>query len=278
MYILYADESGTDAASRYFVLAGLAVFERDTYFLTQELDEVARSNFGSGYESVEFHASSLTAKESRLTPPFDTLDFGQRLAIRHTVYQIIADSKAHAFAIAIEKRALSEPPYEYAMEQLLSRFDRMLGRFYRAGNQQRGIIVVAESSYRENINILGKRVWAGGHRWGDTRNLADVPFFTHARSSRLLQLADFTAHAVYRRYEEGDARHFDPIAQRFDHDSGQLHGLVHHARERWACSCPACVLRRLSQSSDEEQPAELVGGAESEWADNPPGSADDLLP
>ena len=40
MYLLYADESGTsqDASQQYFVLAGFCVFERQCYWLGEELE------------------------------------------------------------------------------------------------------------------------------------------------------------------------------------------------------------------------------------------------
>jgi hypothetical protein len=47
MYLLYADESGTihDKNQQYFVLAGLCVFERQGYWIANELDKiVARFN------------------------------------------------------------------------------------------------------------------------------------------------------------------------------------------------------------------------------------------
>ena len=244
MYILYADEAGTHGEATYFVLAGLAVFERETYFLSRDLDEIAKRYFPTSSHTIELHSSLLTAQERRLPPPYNSLDFGQRLSLRNEVIQLIANSRASLFAVAIEKSAIDEPPYERALEEIINRFDLMLGRFYQAGNQQRGIVVVAESSYRENIQTLAKRIWTEGHRWGDMRNMADVPFFAHAKSTRMLQLADFAVNAVYRRYEQGDARQFDPIAQRFDQEDGQLHGLVHITRNRWACACPACFLWR----------------------------------
>lgn len=244
MYIFYADESGTHAEAVYFVLAGLAVFERETFFLSQELDGIAERYFPGEPGSVELHSSLLMAQEHRITEPYKSLDPEQRRSLRNEVIRLIADSRTHLFAVAIEKAAIDESPYERALEELISRFDLMLKRFYQAGDQQRGIVVVAESSYRENLQALAKRIWTEGHRWGDTRNMADVPFFTHAKSSRLLQLADFVANAVYRRYEAGDASQFDVLAQRFDSESGQLHGLVHIARDRRDCACPACVLRR----------------------------------
>lgn len=247
MFILYLDESGTDSESRHFALAGLAVFERQTYFLSQNMEAIAQRYFGENAESVEFHSSALMAQQRRLKPPFSALDFSQRVTLRNEVYQIIAESNARLFGVAVEKNALDEEPYEYSLEQILSRFDRMLGRFYRDGNQERGIVVAAESSYRENLNALGRRVWNRGHRWGELKNLADVPFFAHAKSSRLLQLSDFVVNAIYRRYEEGDTRQFDKIAPKFDEDGGHLHGLVHHASTPWNCFCPACMSRRLTR-------------------------------
>ena len=245
MFILYLDESGTDAESRHFALAGIAVFERETYFLSQQMDDIAREFFADASESIEFHSSSLMAQQRRLRPPYDSLDFGDRLRLRNRIIDVIVNSKATAFGVVVEKQALDEVPYEYALEQLLSRFDRMLNRLYQAGQQERGVIVAAESSYRENVNALDKRFWNRGHRWGDLKNIADVPFFAHAKSSRLLQLADFAVNAMYRRYEEGDARQFDRIAPRIDSEGGQLHGLVHHTKEPWNCFCPACMSRRF---------------------------------
>ena len=244
MHIVYADEAGTHAEAAYFVLAGLAVFERETFFLSQDLDAIAERYFSGEPDSVELHSSLLMAQQGRIKEPYDSLDFEQRMALRNEVIRLIADSRAHLFAVAIEKAAIDESPYERALEEIIRRFDLMLRRFYQAGDRQRGIVVVAESSYRENLQALAKRIWTEGHRWGDTRNMADVPFFAHAKSSRLLQLADFAANAVYRRYEVGDARQFDVLAQRFDSESRQLHGLVHIARDRRDCACPACVLWR----------------------------------
>lgn len=247
MHIVYADEAGTHAEAAHFVLAGLAVFERETFFLSQKLDAIAERYFPDEPDSVELHCSPLMAKEHRLKAPYDSLAFEQRLSLRDEVIRLIADSRAHLFAVAIEKATIDESPYERALEEIIRRFDLMLKRFFRAGDQQRGIVVVAESSYRENLQALARRIWTEGHRWGDTRNMADVPFFAHAKSSRLLQLADFAANAVYRRYEVSDARQFDMLVQRFDGESGQLHGLVHIARDRRDCDCPACVLWRAER-------------------------------
>jgi hypothetical protein len=43
VYLLYLDESGsaTDSAQRYFVLAGVAMFERSTHWIEQDLQKIA---------------------------------------------------------------------------------------------------------------------------------------------------------------------------------------------------------------------------------------------
>ena len=47
MYLLYLDESGVPEADdpEYFILGGLAVFERRTYWLSQQLDRIQEEHF-----------------------------------------------------------------------------------------------------------------------------------------------------------------------------------------------------------------------------------------
>jgi Protein of unknown function (DUF3800) len=60
MYILYLDESGNenDPNDRFFVLGGIALFERQTYFLSQSVDVVQTSHF-QGMQPIPFHASEI---------------------------------------------------------------------------------------------------------------------------------------------------------------------------------------------------------------------------
>jgi hypothetical protein len=47
MYLLYLDESGNpdDSSDTHFVVAGVAVFERVTFFLSQAVDLVQEKHF-----------------------------------------------------------------------------------------------------------------------------------------------------------------------------------------------------------------------------------------
>lgn len=257
MHICYLDESGTHAEARYFVVAGLAVFERETYFLSRSLDQIQARYFPTHDGTVAFRASDLRAQEGHIPPPFNTLTDAQRRNLIKDIYQVIIDSNVNLFAVAMEKVVTDGDPYERGFEEIVNRFDLMLAQVLRdRGEPQRGLIVVAESSYRENLEVLAQRIASQGHRWGETHNLADIPYFAPAKSTRLLQLADFVANAVFGRYESGYARYFDSIVPKFHQDQNRLHGLVHRSREFRDCYCPACVMRRMSPHAELPNPSE----------------------
>ena len=250
MYILYLDESGTHDESGHFVVAGIAVFERQTYFLAQGMERLQREFFPHRDAPINFHASELGAPDRHVKSPFNELTAERRIELIRRVYQNIAEGNDRdwwrLFAVSIEKSGsqTNRERYEQGFEEIVNRFDLMLRRFYAQGNQQRGLIVIAESSYREHLTSLARQIAEQGHRWGETRNLADIPYFAPAENTRLLQLADFVSNAVYRRYEYHDARGFDVIMPCFDQDAGRIHGLVHIPGEPWRCYCPACLSRR----------------------------------
>ena len=239
------------------MVAGLAVFERETYFLAQSLAQLQLRYFPKYEGQIEFHASALRAPSNRVPEPFNQLTVEERRALIKDIYQVIADSNTRVFAIAMEKSSLRGDPYERGFEEIVNRFDRMLARQLRdRGEAQRGLIVVAESSYKENIELLAQRIATQGHRWGETHNLADIPYFAPSKSTRLLQLADFVSNAVFGRYESGYTREFDQIVAKFDQDQGKLHGLVHMASERQDCFCPSCLVKRTLIRQDEYDPAQ----------------------
>ena len=100
--------------------------------------------------------------------------------------------------------------------------------------------------YGEPLQLLARRFREAGTRWGTLRNMAEVPLFVDSAASRLIQIADLLAWAVWRRYEYHDTRYFDGIVGRFDRDGGVIHGLVHRrAGAPGDCSCPACMSRSM---------------------------------
>ena len=252
MYILYLDESGNHGEANYFILAGLAVFEREIHWFSQDLDSLQKEFLPGERDPIFFHASALRGgNRAHLPEPWKQLTVDQRRNLKDRVYEIIRNRKAVLFACAVEKRLASirnEDPYELAFEDLSSRFDMFLGRVNRQASlddreQQRGLVVLADSNYQRTIALLAQRVRQQGTRWGALHNIADIPLFAPARDTRLLQYADFCANAIYGNYNSGLSRDFQRIAHKFDRDSGVLHGLAHLTTDS-LCSCLACFSRQ----------------------------------
>lgn len=106
------------------------------------------------------------------------------------------------------------------------RFDKFLRRLYTKHNDpQRGIMLFDKSSTERRIQTLARDFKHNGHTFGQTRNYAEVPVFLDSKASRLIQLADLVAFAIYRMYESGDSQFFDVIKDSFDSEGGVQHGL-----------------------------------------------------
>ena len=251
MYILYLDESGTHQEASYFVLAGLAVFEREIYWFSQDLDSLQKEYFPAENKPVHFHARTLrVSNTAKLPAPLNQLTKEQLREIKDKVYEILRKRGATLFGCAIEKKYAAlrhEDPYEWAFEDLISRFDMFLSRINRAEKEkdkeeQRGLVVLAESNYKKTISLLAQRLQQTGTRWRSIHNVTDIPMFAPSPDSRMLQYADFCANAIYGRYETGHTLDFDKIASKFDRQDSAVHGLSHLSNESH-CVCLACISR-----------------------------------
>ena len=142
--------------------------------------------------------------------------------------RILAEPRHGAvlFGAVVKKDVISPAdPIVYAFEQVCSRFDQYLWRLYKAGNKQRGLIVMDKATYETTLQNLATDFRTIGHRWGVIRNLSEVPLFTDSRSSRLVQLADHVAFGLFRNYEHGDDQYFNVMRGRFDREGNVVHGL-----------------------------------------------------
>lgn len=230
MYLLYADESGSigDPTERHFVLAGLSVFEREPHLLEQELNQIASRFDANDPHSVELHGSPMRAgkgrwrhhpKPDREKAILDALAIG--ICKRHP-------GQVRLFAAVLNKQNhAGQDVAQVAFEQLSSRFDQFLGRLHQKGNTQRGLILFDKSSTETRIQTLAREFKISGHTFGRTRNYAEVPVFIDSKASRLIQLADLVAYAIFRRFEFNDTRFYDLIADCFDSDGGVMHGLYY---------------------------------------------------
>lgn len=248
MYLLYLDESGNEdnPADRYFVLGGAAVFERQAFYLARQLDEIQTRHF-PGTPPLEFHASAIRSSEGfwrRVPPPTKP----QVLADLSAAVASSNDPGVVLFAAAIEKsdQMHGETAVERATEELCRRFDIFLMRRHHEFNDaQRGLLVFAAGRFDKRAKVWVRHFRELGTQWGVLRNLCDIPYFASTRETRLLQVADFVAHAVYLLYERHDSSLIAPFINRFDRRDGTLHGLA-HVRSHGAggrCECPACFSR-----------------------------------
>lgn len=252
MYILYLDESGNNTEASCFVLAGLAVFEREIYWFGQELDSLQKEYFPSEPEPILFHATKMrVANNQNVDPPWNNLTQEKRRQLKDRVYESIRNRRAVLFGCVVDQHFASTrniDAYERAFEDIVSRFDRFLSRInaqavQEGKEEQRGLIVLAESSYEKTISLLAHRIRTQGTRWGQLRNVSDVPFFAPAKDTRLPQYADFCANALFGRYHSGLAHDFDRIAPKIDQEGSSLHGLNHLTLDG-QCACTACFSRR----------------------------------
>ena len=265
MHLLYLDDSGSapNMREQYLVLGGIAVYETQALWITNEMDRLAASLSPANPDAVEFHASEIF---SGRTPPWDALSRNDRKQVIRDVLALVPKARdlCRAFACAVHKDSFSgADPLAMAFEDLCSRFDLYLNQI-RAEQRTRqcGLIILDESSHETSLQELARQFRQLGTRWGVIRHIADTPMFIKSTASRIVQLADHVAYAVFRRYEAGDTSYFDIIASRFFESQGIVHGLAHKQAVDMtaACMCPACFSRRrlLVSSAPESIPAERV--------------------
>lgn len=248
MYLLYLDESGNENApgDRFFVLAGIALFERQTYFLAKALDEIQERYFPN-HQPIPFHASEIRSGR----------DLWRKVPAE-VRQQILTDLCAaivklpHAgrllYAIAVEKsrQLWGEEAVEKATEEICRRFDIFLRRRYQNHDDpQRGLLIFSEGRFDERAKLWVREFHQRGTSWGAINNLADIPYFASMRDSRLLQAADLIAHATWLLYERRDPILSRALLPCFDKQDGAIHGLVHVRTDTTQyCDCPACYSRR----------------------------------
>jgi len=226
MFLLYVDESGSpgDPNQQHFVLAGVSVFERETHWIEEQLNEIAaRFNPADPY-NVELHGSPMRSGRGE----WKGLPMEKRFQAIKDALKIVADRHPNVrlFASVIHRNApITEDPVTSAFEQLASRFDKYLMRHHLRGNSQRGIAIFDKSSTEKSIQNLARIFKHDGHSWGQLRNFSEVPLFLDSQASRLIQLADLVAFAIFRKFEANDSQFYDIIAHCFDHHQGQNHGL-----------------------------------------------------
>jgi hypothetical protein len=251
MYLLYLDDSGSVAnpGEEYFVLGGVCVPENSVRWLSYEVEKLAERLNPTDPAQIEFHAAEIFS--GRKGSVWGTLDRDKRRGVLKDVLLTLrgANRDIVLFACAVHKASFpAEDPVKLAFEDLSSRFDLHLQRVSSGTYQERGMIVLDDSSYETSLQGLARSFRQQGNRWGSyLKGICEVPLFVDSRASRLIQLADHIAYAVFRRYNAGDLTYFNCVEGRFDQEGGTMHGLAHRTRSSPDCTCSACITRRLAR-------------------------------
>ncbi len=209
------------------------MFERKTHWIEQELNLIAARFSAEAPHDIELHGSPMRSgkdvwkehsRDARTQAMLDALGVVRSQHGRNSTQAV------RLFGAVIKKSAVSgQDPVDLAFAQLSNRFDLFLQRLYRKHDDaQRGIMLFDKASTEKRIQTLAREFKYAGHKWGTTRNYAEVPVFLDSRASRLIQLADLVAFALYRFYEHNDNTYYQVIARCFDSEGGVEHGLYVH--------------------------------------------------
>lgn len=237
MHLLYVDESGShsDPNQSFFILSGVAIFERQTHWVEQHLNEIAARFSPEDPYAIELHGSPMRSGKSEWRP----FPMADRIQAIKDCLSIIPQSrgKYRLFASVVERGAHGEDdPIKSCFEQIASRFDKYLQRYNTQKKPERGIAIFDTSHTERSIQNLARTFKNDGHSFGKLRNFAEVPLFLDSKASRLIQLADLVAFAIYRHFQADDSQYFDIIKNSFDNVGGTVHGL--HVRRAPAKIAP----------------------------------------
>lgn len=234
MYLIYLDESGNHNGwnndQDHFVIGGIAVHEGQIQRVSSILDRIQSRFLADISIPIKFHATEIQSGKAR----FHGLSRTERQDMLAAVYDAIADIEyPHAvlFATAMHISAVksSEQALRDTFEDVVRRVNTFLVRLNREGNPQKGLLIIdratgTEDKYR---TLISEFRGASAQR-GFLENIVDIPYFSQSSDTRLLQIADFCAYAVFRSYERGDSQYLNKILPRFDKraaDSPRIDGL-----------------------------------------------------
>jgi len=226
MYFLYVDESGDpglDGGTDHYVLLGVAIVEDIVNALARELQRVVQQY--PAMRGGELHFRKLVRGEE----PFDRLSKQDRWRLADDVFNTIAQADVTLFAVVVNKRrhtarySFPRRPDLLALEFLVERFDIFLQRKKALG------CVVYDSKGKAADDEL-RRFFDSWRQSGTSMrrldNIIETVFFAPSNVTRLLQVADFCAHATFLCFERNNDVRFNQIKDKFDKDpeTGEVYG------------------------------------------------------
>jgi hypothetical protein len=184
MYLLYVDESGGDDANakdQYFVLGGIAAFERVPYHFSAEVDEIQHEIFPGITDPIEFRASAIWSGNGE---PWTSLPRTDRMNLMRRIYRLLArETKGISlFGVALHKADFPRAiPIQRTSEELAGHFDAYLTNLEIADSdneKQRGLMIFDKSRHEKTVQGLMSQYRTTGARFGIVKHLAEVPLFS----------------------------------------------------------------------------------------------------
>ena len=248
MYVIYLDESGDPNGwnnnQDHFVLGGIAVHEGHIWHLGNILDDIQAEFFPDIPVPLKFHAVDIHNGRER----FRSLTEIERQRMLDAIYDAVSQTcypNAVLFATAMHISSVrnSDQALRDTFEDVVQRVNTFLVRLHNQSNPQKGLLIIDRSQSTEaRYRTLISDFRIHGTRYGYIGNIVDIPYFSQSSETRLLQLADLIAYAVFRYYERGDDQFLTRIMPRFDrrNPNHPPDGLKHIIRTSEACRCVAC--------------------------------------
>ncbi len=246
MHLLYLDESGSTDAM-HFVVAGLIVHWRNVEPLKTSVERIVADRLPEATD-IEIHAGQMRTGRRRwsrfprsvrnlITDDVVSLLLEQSHIVEHplTLVAVVTDrSPGQGLEL-----------YEQAYSALFEICDQRI----QPGREPAGILAIADNTRLEPV-IQGLVTPGPGQMSDDHASrgafthLLEPPLFIDSRLSRLVQLADFAAHWLYRAYEHDDHSILNQILSAFSSNGGAVNSLVHLSGDYRTCTCAACRSRR----------------------------------
>lgn len=245
MRILYLDESGTPNGwqkQKNFVLGGIAIHEGQITTLARAIDALQEKYFPGIGIPIEFHAGPIRQGRG---PHFNNFDFDTRCDIINDVYNCILKSgfpNIIPFATVMDISAVvnANQVCHDCFEDVCQNFNLYLWDQFKKGFPSKGLLIIdrgREVQYRQHFIEFKKSKLVEEY----LANLVDIPYFTAASDTRMLQVADFIVNAVFRYYESNITDCFNKISSLFFRGSYETPmNRLNHITKDGTCQCCIC--------------------------------------
>lgn len=242
MYIVFIDESGQPGgynvekqelikgATRYFVLSGFMIDGNDLINIEQKLNQV----------KIKYNLSRDT--EAKWNSNYSALgmNLDEYRKYKGEVCQIIADYKSSVVGIVMDKEKCYKNRkgienhndlYAYALNLLMERFCmEITDRHGRDTNIP--VILFTDSRKNDNNNRLDKELQKSyrrakymGTKYIGFPNFSESLVFIDSQYSSGIQLADFCAGAIFKKFEDNINQFLDILMPAIRSHSGKIDGV-----------------------------------------------------